>query len=1603
MKYYFLIVLLIFYTNYSFSQEQKIDFSTKEFQEVEALLTQAEEYRKAKNNEKAIVTYKKLIEVFKSYYGDTHSYYGVFLNNLAYIYTYHLKEYEKALPLNIESLLNAEKSLGKESKEYKTRLKNLLELNEKIGEGDNSLFLRREALKLSKKTFNKEHPFYATCLFNLAIEYYKNKKYKKALPLFKQSLEINKKNKLTHNYLVNLNWLATLHSQLHNYQESINLCLEAVKKSESVFGIENNLYKKSVENTYSLYISFLKKDNYSVLMNRALDKTKIILGDKHKIYIVSLIFLLKQYYKEKEYQNAIPQYEKFINNFKDNPFLKSNHQYWELKNNLSEMYINTGQNEKGLYSVIQILKNAEVNRLDKESKDYKTSIHHLVVLLENLKEEQSTTALNQEKILFIEKILNKNSPKYKKVRKKIAKLYLDIGKYNKSLILYTEERKKIEKAFGQEHLNYGLILGNLAHVYFKMENNEKAISLYSKALTILSKNSETKHPSYNAFSDNLNHLYEISGNSINSKSEQFSYNDWKPYIKKGDSLFIIKEYSLAIKKYERAKIIGSQLDKTPAYIISLDRLNDAYRANYSSAPKKIFKGFSKHIDETYNNEHELRNQLKDTIVHAIKNKKPLLETYIQSLFKVNKKRVVLPAIKEIAIIEELSGNYENAAYFFEQWEKIDTIGIKDFYTQYINSAINYGHIFYKRKKYKKAIYGYEKAGFLMGDSPNLNEKFYESIYQSLFRTYAVIAELEVAKTFSEELIKYYKQKYGDTSDKLGAHYNELGTYYMLNNDSEIAKLCFGIAVDTYIVSKKIDDPNYEIARFNYFQFLKKENNTQEKLRILNLELALYQLLSLKNENYIKTLQQYISLVKNDTSKTKEIKDKLLELITLYKDQKDFNKNYVEVFEALSSIYINNSENDKSFQLLKENKVILDNIAPKYQHVYTTCAYIALKGDKDNDALMYINKALQYYKNINAPYIYRAETLKIKTLIVAKIQGIDQGKKVFYTHKARMEKENLTNTVEYADLLIIEQTLKDNFSIYPEEETLEKALRKYKTSGDTNSPNYFTIISDYAQALALEKNYTLASQYYLKAYKYYSNELENEIKYKAASAKDFKINKKALRVFSQIQYLNYTLQKSDATLHKTAIDIALLSKNLKLNVTSYIFNKIKTLQNEKLNKNIEAMNRRSLKLSSSIDYRKKLNSKKIDKLLKEYQDLNKIFYEIIIEQYFNNFSKKLLTAPNFKDIKLNPKSIFIDYVKTENFQYEDVYLAYIYKPNTPSPEIIYLGLESDLKKLTTTNSLQNLSYTSRGAVAENKAINGKQLFKFVWKPIKSIVENYQTIYFSFDGLLHKIPMAAIQDTDGKILANKYDLHQLSNVSSLLKKNKTKPDYNDILCYGGINYNTSLKENTINGFDYLPGTLEEVKAIKEIIPTSKILNDSIATEDQFWRLSGKSPSVLHIATHGFYHEYEKEPKGFGKQFKISKNPLKRSGLLLSDGNTGMSIVSDKADGVLTSAEISYLDLSNTQLVVLSACETALGDIDGSEGVYGLQRAFKIAGVDKIIMSLWEVPDAETAEFMQLFYAKWNELNNIDKAFRSAQGYMAKKYKYEPEKWSAFILVN
>jgi CHAT domain-containing protein len=236
-----------------------------------------------------------------------------------------------------------------------------------------------------------------------------------------------------------------------------------------------------------------------------------------------------------------------------------------------------------------------------------------------------------------------------------------------------------------------------------------------------------------------------------------------------------------------------------------------------------------------------------------------------------------------------------------------------------------------------------------------------------------------------------------------------------------------------------------------------------------------------------------------------------------------------------------------------------------------------------------------------------------------------------------------------------------------------------------------------------------------------------------------------------------------------------------------------------------------------------------------------------------------------------------------------------------------------------------------------------------------------------------------------------------------------DFEPVRGYGGKPINVLVAMDLKGNFELtpLPGSEREVRDIAQKLDGKKwataVFTGTEATEDNLKKV--KSPKVLHLATHGYILNTEKQTdfKGF-KRAQTDKNPAIRSMLCFTGAEDAIEgkYIPGQSDGILNAYEASVLQLEGTELVVLSACNTGLGKIQHGEGVYGLQRAFRIAGAKSLIMSFWEVEDAATALLMTTFYENWTSGMSKPDAFRKAQ--LALKAKYpQPFYWGSFVLVN
>ena len=314
---------------------------------------------------------------------------------------------------------------------------------------------------------------------------------------------------------------------------------------------------------------------------------------------------------------------------------------------------------------------------------------------------------------------------------------------------------------------------------------------------------------------------------------------------------------------------------------------------------------------------------------------------------------------------------------------------------------------------------------------------------------------------------------------------------------------------------------------------------------------------------------------------------------------------------------------------------------------------------------------------------------------------------------------------------------------------------------------------------------------------------------------------------------------------------------------------------------------------------------------------------------------------------------------------------------------------------------------------NIKFRGKDTLSFhnFWQPIHEKLDGVHTVYISPDGIFNKINLLSLYHaSEEKYILSEINIRYLTNTNELLKipgDSHSKKDY-VVRLFGDPQFSLPDQEviEPARTIIPLPGTKIEVDAINELM-VSHGVNSVVSTDDRASEENVKNiedTDIIHLATHGFFLA----DKNYDEEFySLENNPLMRSGLLLSGSQRSFlgnriefQAVFDNEDGVLTAYEVMNMNLRGTDLVVLSACETGLGEVKNGEGVYGLQRAFIIAGANSVIISLWKVSDEATTDLMIQFYD--NLLNGNDKfeALALAQKAMMVKYDF-PYYWGAFVI--
>lgn len=576
------------------------------------------------------------------------------------------------------------------------------------------------------------------------------------------------------------------------------------------------------------------------------------------------------------------------------------------------------------------------------------------------------------------------------------------------------------------------------------------------------------------------------------------------------------------------------------------------------------------------------------------------------------------------------------------------------------------------------------------------------------------------------------------------------------------------------------------------------------------------------------------------------------------------------------------------------------------------------------------------------------------------------------------------------------------------EYLEKAMQSRATILGKSHPDYIQSVEELA-LLEWEKGNVV------NAYQHFNTVMETTMEYKDkyfVSMSEFEKEKFWATLIPRLdKYYSFAIEnrKVAPELMKKLLALRLSTKGILLNNSNRIKNVILNSGNialiEKYNQWIDLKE----ELARLYTYSKEELEEENINLVQLELNVNKLERELSKESM--EFSSTLSTTQNI-DYETLKKQLNSDETLVEIIAYRKFHTTF---SDSITYAFVIINSEQQLPDVVVMENGEKMngSYFKYYRNATIHKSDDKKSYDRFWSPVQAALKETETVYLSLDGVYNQININTMKDESGNYVLEKENIIFLTNAKDLPEVKKRRSSsatnlkaHNVAHLYGFPTYGGDITP--------LPGTKAEVESInttlkKYAFKTSVFMTDQ-ATEKKI-KTESKSAGILHIATHGFFLSDVNmaSQKVFGiETSKAQQNPLHRAGLLLANASetmTGESADhSDSNNGVLTAYEVMNLNLSNTDLLVMSACETGKGDVKAGEGVYGLQRAFQVAGVKTIVMSLWKVNDEATMFLMNNFYKFLTADVNKDKetAFIKAQKALKTKYP-EPYYWGAFVLLE
>jgi CHAT domain-containing protein len=1241
---------------------------------------------------------------------------------------------------------------------------------------------------------------------------------------------------------------------------------------------------------------------------------------------------------------------------------------------------------------------------------------------------------------------------YADAESNLANIHISLGHYLEARP-YIEHAITIYSQFfenGSEQL--AVANGNLGIVLFNLKEDTEAEALLNGSLNDLEQLQDIPYDYYNILY-NYSSLKAVQGDYRTALDgyvvleEGYAY-DAPNYdygailIKVGDALDNLGQFEQASKKYELALSTLEAINETESdeYTIAENNLSlDLQRlGKFDEARSRVESVLNKRKDDLINNPQAFAitatNYANILILNGEwGNAKDQLDQVVQtySSQQLSNDLTLVNALELLSLCELHFGNFNRAKQNIEN--AIDIADKEKFSGRLYALNNQKAKVLVAAGDYKSALQFAELALEMALDNYGDRSLQSANVENNLAGIYTELGMYDKASNTYLSSLKSLEKIFGNSHPEYATAAANYSSLLQLTGDYYRAELYLKDAVKIKKASIGTQSPDYLTTYENLALLYSATARYTESVQILEEIKSRKEAFLNQNDPSLANTYSNLANVKKQLAQYPEAESlfrKSLDIYTNSLGQEHIR--YANTTNNLALLYQKMGNVSAARPLFEQAMSIyekeLGKLSPDYATVLENLATLSqMEGDNDR-AKELLEEALSIDEQIlGLDHPLYSKTLHNLASIYEEDEEYERARELFKQSLTIDEKVFGTNHPTYAgtlyNLAVLEQALNN----------LGKAQELYQQVADIrlnilgeDHPDYAYSVYGLASIARKRGDYETARDNYQIVIKKYLDNIEEYFPALSESEKSAFYGKirpvfEAFMDFA-IEYVvteSGTQQDRDEILGQL-YNLQLSTKALLLNASNKIRNRILNSGDTELIDLFQEWIVIKENIVKSISLSKEEieeNGIDIAAMISESNDLEKQL-SLKSSEFAQGFETSQITWQNVKE-KLTDSDLAIEILRI--------------RKDLKNDSILYavLILDSDVERT------PDLVLFSNGDVLEDKGFKtyknsiiyklpDKRSFNLFWKQVNDVIPDRITnIYLSADGVYNKVNLATLLDPEtDEYVVEKYNIRLLSNTRELVEDLSSSTDESNAWIFGYPKYNIDkvtesesaalvdqggMRYSFGDNVSELPGTLTEIQNISKILENKEWQYDAYleveASESNVKKLN--NPKIFHVATHGFFLEdiniTDDENEGLASRNQ-KYNPLMRAGLLFAGAENTIreEEIPGEEDGILTAYEAMNLNLDKTDLVVMSACETGLGEVKNGEGVYGLQRAFMVAGAKNLIMSLWKVNDETTQLLMSSFYNEWFSGKSRTEAFQNAIAKVKSDYE-QPYYWGAFVMLG